>query len=76
MDEEDHPISRVVVTADSAGAVYNYKFVQEDKSHGIHNTDYAIQLLESSLDFMESQGGGRISSRWGLPTRTDSPRKR
>ena len=77
IDEEGHPISRVVATADSAGALYNYKFVEEDKSKGIHNTDYAIQLLESSLDFLGTKGGGKISSRWSTSlSQADSPRKR
>lgn len=29
-------------------AGYNYFFVHNDKSHGIHNTAYAVQLLQSS----------------------------
>ncbi len=29
-------------------AAYNYFFVHNDKSHGIHNTAYAVQLLQSS----------------------------
>jgi hypothetical protein len=32
-----------------AGAIFNYKFVKEDRSHGIHNTQYAKALLYSSL---------------------------
>jgi hypothetical protein len=31
------------------GALYNYKFVKEDGSRGIHNTQYAIQLLIDSI---------------------------
>ncbi len=57
IDEEDAPIARVVATADSAGAVYNYKFVQEDKSRGVHNTAYAVGLLQSSLDFFDVEPG-------------------
>lgn len=66
LDEEDHPISRVVATADSAGAVYNYKFVEEDRSKGIHNTHYAIQLLESSLAVFGTTGG-ESSPQYGRP---------
>ncbi len=32
-----------------AGAIYNYLFVEGDRSIGIHNTEYAVALLESSL---------------------------
>ena len=30
-------------------AGYNYVFVADDKSHGIHNPDYAVQLLQQSI---------------------------
>lgn len=39
---------------DSVGAVFNYMFVMEDRSLGIHNTDYAVGLLQSSLNFIET----------------------
>jgi hypothetical protein len=29
-------------------AGWNYAFVEEDKSHGVHNPDYAVQLLQQS----------------------------
>ncbi len=32
-----------------AGALYNYKFVQEDKSRGVHNFKYARALLINSI---------------------------
>lgn len=43
---------REVATADSVGALYNWLFVHEDQSYGIHNTDYAVALLQSSINFM------------------------
>jgi hypothetical protein len=43
---------RAVATADSAGAVYNYVFVHEDRSMGIHNPDYAEEVLDASIEFM------------------------
>lgn len=47
------PTNRLVVPdADSAGAVYNWAFVHEDQSHGIHNTLYAVALLQSSINYM------------------------
>ena len=35
------------------GAVYNYKFVLEDGSRGIHNMKYAVQLLMDSLKALD-----------------------
>jgi len=32
-----------------AGALFNYLYVEEDRSEGIHNTDYSKALLEASL---------------------------
>jgi hypothetical protein len=43
---------RVVSAADSAGAMYNYLFVEEDRSLGVHNTDYAVGLLQSSIRYL------------------------
>ena len=45
---------RVVKSKDSTGAVYNYMFVKEDRSEGVHNTDYALGLLQSSLNFIRT----------------------
>jgi formate-dependent nitrite reductase cytochrome c552 subunit len=45
---------RVVATADSVGALYNWLFVYEDQSYGIHNTDYAVDLLVSSINFLNT----------------------
>ncbi|MBU2691075.1 MAG: hypothetical protein KJ970_09105 [Candidatus Eisenbacteria bacterium] len=53
LDEEGAPMAdRVVTDADSSGAVYNLVFVEEDRSLGIHNTEYAKGLLQSSINFM------------------------
>jgi hypothetical protein len=35
------------------GALYNYKFVKEDGSKGIHNTAYAVQLLMDSIKSLD-----------------------
>lgn len=43
---------RAVATADSAGAVFNYVFIHEDRSMGIHNPDYVEELLDASIEFM------------------------
>ena len=34
-------------------ALYNYKFVKEDGSKGIHNTTYAVQLLMDSIKALD-----------------------
>ncbi len=46
------PKNRVISTADSAGALYNFLFVEDDRSLGVHNTDYAVGLLRSSINFL------------------------
>jgi len=52
-DDEYSPIGDLVVPdADSAGAVFNWAFVHEDRSYGIHNTDYAVGLLQSAINYM------------------------
>ncbi len=53
VDDEVHPVDELVVSdADSAGALYNWLFVEEDRSMGVHNTDYAVGLLKSSINFL------------------------
>ena len=36
------------------GALYDYKFVLEDGSKGVHNTKYAVQLLMDSLKALDN----------------------
>ncbi len=43
------------LSPDEAGAIYNYLFVMEDKSSGIHNPGYAKALLQGSLDFLATK---------------------
>ncbi|MEN8225500.1 MAG: hypothetical protein ABFS05_09095 [Bacteroidota bacterium] len=40
-------------TNDQAGAYFNYKFVEEDRSNGSHNYKYAKKLLENSIDAIQ-----------------------
>jgi len=72
--EDGHPVADLVVsTADSAGALYNFLFVEEDRSFGVHNTDYAYDLLISSINFLntgdpngvagQAQGPDRVTRR-------------
>ena len=44
----------VVPNIDSVGAVFNYMYVHEDRSDGIHNTRYAVDLLISSINYMST----------------------
>jgi hypothetical protein len=47
------PVTRIVTSADSIGAVWNYGIITEDRSEGIHNPTYIIDLLKSSIEFMK-----------------------
>ncbi len=55
LDTSGHPVDgKLVTTADSVGALYNFLFVEEDRSLGVHNTDYAVGLLQSSINFLNT----------------------
>jgi hypothetical protein len=54
MDGDNHALS-VTTSADSAGAVFNYLFVYEDRSMGVHNAKYARSLLDSSIKFINGE---------------------
>ena len=49
IDADNLPVPGKYAEAE-AGALLNYMFVNEDRSLGIHNTEYAVALLQSSLD--------------------------
>jgi hypothetical protein len=54
IDAVDHePIEDLVTSADSAGAVWNYLLVEEDRSEGVHNPMYIVDLLTSSIMFLD-----------------------
>ena len=40
-------------TSEQAGALWNYKTVEEDRSMGVHNPKYAKYLLETALEALE-----------------------
>lgn len=55
------PIGQPDVNHDSTGfdrpslkAIYNYLFVEEDGSFGIHNTSYSVAILKASIANMEA----------------------
>ncbi len=47
----------VIVVGDypeaQAGALWNYLFVEEDKSDGVHNPSYANALLDAALEALK-----------------------
>ncbi len=52
VDADGHPVSSSTErTNDEAGALWNFLMVEEDRSHGIHNPQYARDLLQSSIDY-------------------------
>jgi formate-dependent nitrite reductase cytochrome c552 subunit len=68
IDVSGHPIDEVDIgDSDSAGALYNWLFVSEDRSFGVHNTDYAAGLLQSSIGYLATGdpngfGGGLLAA--------------
>jgi hypothetical protein len=52
VEEVDGSISIVTASyqADSAGALWNYLLIEEDRSMGVHNPAYANALLTNSID--------------------------
>lgn len=55
----------VVTSADSSGALYNYLFVTAERSMGIHNTQYAVGLLQSSIEYLSpARSAGRVNRVW------------
>ncbi|MEW5922492.1 MAG: hypothetical protein AB1746_00740 [Candidatus Zixiibacteriota bacterium] len=47
----------VILNADSAGALYNYFYLTGDRSLGMHNLQYATDLLMSSIGFLDGTLG-------------------
>ena len=43
----------VDVSHDEAGAVWNFFFVEEDKSYGVHNAKYTRALLKNSIEALQ-----------------------
>jgi hypothetical protein len=65
-DEEDgyYPAEdRMVSDADSAGAVYNYMMIAEERSGGIHNTQYAVGLLQSAINYLNTGSPNGVAPR-------------
>lgn len=41
-------------TSDEAGAIWNWLMIEEDRSWGVHNPNYMRDLLQSSIDFLNT----------------------
>ncbi len=54
IDVNGTPISTTVADADSAGALYNYLYVEDDRSFGVHNTKYTVDILQSSINYLNT----------------------
>jgi hypothetical protein len=55
VDGEVEPIDGLPFTnPDTLGAIFNWLFVYEDRSKGVHNTNYAMALLQSSINYMQT----------------------
>ena len=52
VDATGHPLS-VTVSADTAGALWNYLIVHEGRSEGVHNPWWLEDLLVSSIMYMQ-----------------------
>jgi hypothetical protein len=52
----------VTTSADSAGAVWNYLLVEEDRSKGMHNPAYMMDLLQSAIVYI--QGPAPQAAHW------------
>ncbi|MGB5263343.1 MAG: hypothetical protein WBN28_07055, partial [Lutimonas sp.] len=44
----------LVVSAQDASAIWNYKTLYEDQSHGIHNPTYTRALLKNSIEALQN----------------------
>jgi hypothetical protein len=52
--DEDGVLTSGTRALNEAGAIYNFRMVREDRSMGVHNSDYAKDLLQSAIDYLES----------------------
>jgi hypothetical protein len=73
IDTTAHPLEITIDDKNVAGALFNFLIVEEDRSHGVHNPEYIVDLLESSIAYMESvakkAGTGKIAAMTIRPVR-------
>lgn len=54
-------------TRQQARALWNYKFVEEDGSHGVHNLPFAVGLLKASIaDLTDDADRDGLSDQWEI----------
>jgi len=53
IDITNSPISQTIADKNVAGALFNFLVVHEDRSHGIHNFKYTVDLLQSAIEYMD-----------------------
>ncbi len=46
--------SPLKLSPEQAGLIHNFKFVEEDMSEGVHNTKYAVALLQNSIEALSA----------------------
>jgi len=53
MNDSHRPISGITIADGNVmGSLHNYGIVEEDRSHGIHNFKYIVDLLQNSIDYL------------------------
>lgn len=55
---DGHVVNGASYPIEVVGAFFNYAFVEEDQSEGVHNPDYAVALLTNSIEAL----GGEVAS--------------
>jgi hypothetical protein len=51
---EEEPVGDAIADVNLAGALYNFIYIHEDRSHGIHNFKYAKDLIEHSIHYVDN----------------------
>lgn len=52
LDEDSDEPTSGTVDAGTAGAIYNFLIVEEDRSEGVHNFKYEVGLIQSAIEYM------------------------
>lgn len=53
LDADHVPVEQEIADGNAAGALYNWVTVEEDRSEGIHNFKYIVDLLQSSIEYLD-----------------------
>ena len=63
------PTDDTLIIADKniAGALYNYLLIEADRSEGVHNAKYIIGLLDSSIEYLQTNLPGLAGRGEPLP---------